>query len=110
MMYQIPLFPLNTVLFPGMPLHLHIFEEHYRKMIHKCIEDNELFGVVLIKSGVEALGPLADPYPIGCTAKLINVEKIREGRMNITALGQERFRVLAVDKKEHPYLIGLIQP
>ena len=61
-MLELPLFPLNTVLFPGMPLNLHIFEERYKRMMQACIESSKPFGVVLIKQGLEAHGPLADPF------------------------------------------------
>ena len=60
-MATLPLFPLNTVLFPGMQLKLHIFEERYKLMINSCIESNQPFGVVLIKEGREAFDPIAIP-------------------------------------------------
>lgn len=107
-MLELPLFPLNTVLFPGMPLNLHIFEERYKHMMQECIESSQPFGVVLIKRGLEALGPLADPHEIGCTARVIEVEPLSEGRMNIVALGQERFRILMLDRDKE-YLVGKVE-
>jgi len=107
-MLELPLFPLNTVLFPGMPLNLHIFEERYKHMMQECIESSQPFGVVLIKQGLEALGPLADPHEIGCTARVIEVEPLSEGRMNIVALGQERFRILMLDRDKE-YLVGKVE-
>lgn len=107
-MLELPLFPLNTVLFPGMPLNLHIFEERYKHMMQECIESSQPFGVVLIKRGLEALGPLADPHEIGCTARVIEVEPLTEGRMNIVALGQERFRILMLDRDKE-YLVGKVE-
>jgi Lon protease-like protein len=106
-MYDLPLFPLNTVLFPGMPLTLHIFEPRYRLMIQQCIQTSQPFGVVLIKKGVEASGPLAEPYPIGCTAQITQVDRGEDGCMNIVAVGVERFQIrdLAYDK---PYLMGKV--
>ncbi len=109
-MFELPLFPLNTVLFPGMPLHLHIFEERYKRMIHFCLERSVPFGVVLIQRGVEAFGPLPEPYSIGCTARIIEMEPLSEGRMNIVALGQERFRTVLSDSKKAPFLTGIVQP
>jgi Lon protease-like protein len=106
---RIPIFPLNTVLFPGNPLHLFIFEERYRQMIMDCQEMNLPFGVSLIRRGREALGPLADPYPIGCIAQVIELEKLKDGNMNIMAVGVERFRILELFEKESPYLSGKIQ-
>lgn len=108
-MYEIPLFPLNTVLFPGMPISLHIFEERYRDMINDCIENQEPFGVVLIREGNEALGPLADPHDVGCTAQITQVERLPDGRMNIMAVGMDRFQIVSL-KYDRPYLVGEVEP
>jgi Lon protease-like protein len=91
-MLKLPLFPLRTVLFPGMPLALHIFEDRYKEMMRNCIECSGPFGVVLIKHGDE-IDPAAEPYAIGCTARVVQVEPLPEGRMNLVAMGGERFRV-----------------
>ena len=107
-MFELPLFPLDTVLFPGMPLNLHIFEERYTRMIRGCIESSKPFGVVLIKRGLEAHGPLAEPYEIGCTARIIEVEPLSEGRMNIVALGQKRFRILSLND-QNSTLVGKVE-
>lgn len=109
-MYELPLFPLNTVLFPGTPVHLHIFEEHYKRMIGECLQENKPFGVVLIRSGLEASGPLAEPYPVGCSANIVQAERLEGGRMNIIALGQERFRTVLLERQAFPYLVGTVQP
>jgi Lon protease-like protein len=106
-MFELPLFPLNTVLFPGMPLTLHIFEERYKKMIQYCLEDEVPFGVVLIRNGEEALGPLAQPYSIGCTARIVEIQKLSAGRMNITSVGERRFRIISLDY-DSAYLIGKV--
>ncbi len=108
-MFELPLFPLNTVLFPHTPVYLHIFEDRYQKMIGECIEKRRPFGVVLIKSGQEALGPLAEPYGVGCTAEIVQVEKLSQGRLNIVALGRERFRILSLDEHRYPYLVGAVE-
>jgi len=105
-MHEIPLFPLNAVLFPGAPLQLHIFEDRYKEMINRCVESEQEFGVVLIKEGFEALGPLAVPHSIGCSARIIHVQQLDQGRMNIVALGEERFRILTLDKHTHSYMVG----
>jgi Lon protease-like protein len=107
-MFELPLFPLNTVLFPGMPLRLHIFEERYKLMISNCIRQSQPFGVVLIKEGVEALGPLARPHTVGCTARIASMEQLEDGRMNIMAIGRERFRIVSLDR-ELPYLVGKVE-
>lgn len=108
-MFELPLFPLNTVLFPGAPLHLHIFEERYQKMIKLCLEEHRPFGVVLIRYGQEANAPLATPYRVGCTANIIQVQRLEQGRFNIVAIGQERFRILTLDADSQPYLIGQVE-
>lgn len=107
-MFDLPLFPLNTVLFPGMPLPLHIFEERYKRMIRHCMEKSEPFGVVLIRSGSEALGPLAEPFEIGCTARILEIQPLAEGRMNIFTLGEHRFRILSTNSQDE-YLVGRVE-
>jgi Lon protease-like protein len=105
-MYELPLFPLNTVLFPGMPLRLHIFEERYKLMIGRCYAEGEPFGVTLIKRGKE-VGGRAEPFQIGCKANITEVEPLEGGRMNIVAVGGERFQIHSL-KHTQPYLVGLV--
>jgi Lon protease-like protein len=107
-MFELPLFPLNTVLFPGMPISLHVFEDRYKLMIGKCIQERRPFGVVLIREGVEALGPLAQPHSFGCMATITQVERLEHGRMNIGAIGRERFRILTLDD-DLPYLVAKVE-
>ncbi len=108
-MYSIPLFPLDTVLFPGMPLYLHIFEPRYREMLQACLDGKQTFGVVLIRQGAEALGPLATPHRVGTTARIMQVERLADGCSNITVLGQERFLIQNLDARSLPYLTGDIR-
>ena len=107
-MFELPLFPLNTVLFPGMPLTLHIFEDRYKRMIRTCLQTRQPFGVVLVRHGQEAFGPLAEPNYIGCTARILETQPLEDGRMNIVALGQKRFRILSLDY-DQPYLVGKVE-
>ena len=104
-MPEIPLFPLNTVLFPGMQVKLHIFEDRYKMMINRCIEADIPFGIVLISSGQEALGPVATPSEVGCSAKIIEVQRLPLERKNIVAVGHQRFRIRSLDRS-NPYLVG----
>lgn len=104
-MSDLSLFPLNTVLFPGMQLKLHIFEERYKTMINECIDEHKPFGVVLIENGQEALGPLATPHQVGCTAQITQVQRLPYERMNIVAIGQQRFHVNSITKT-NPYMVG----
>ncbi len=96
------LFPVHTVLFPGMPLPLHIFEDRYKLMIGECVRDELPFGVVLIRQGSEVGGP-ARVHPIGTVARIEQVEKLDDGRMNILALGEHRFRIAEIVQEE-PYM------
>jgi uncharacterized protein len=107
-MFELPLFPLNTVLFPGMPIQLYIFEQRYKEMIHDCLKSSQPFGVVLIRNGKEANSHLAEPHYVGCSARILDVEPLEEGRMNLVALGQQRFRILELNYKK-PYLTGMVE-
>jgi Lon protease-like protein len=104
---RVPLFPLNVVLFPGMPLPLHIFEPRYRKMVRDCLAADRTFGVCLIRSGPEVGGP-ADPYPVGTTCEILKVTHLDDGRMHLMTVGRRRFRVLRLFD-EQPYLEGEIE-
>lgn len=104
---ELPLFPLNTVLFPGMTLPLHIFEERYKQMIAHCVKESKPFGVVLIRDG-EEVGTGADIYDIGTTAHITQVEQLPGGRLNIATLGYRRFKILDV-QYDQPYLVGQVE-
>ncbi len=104
---EIPLFPLNLVLYPGMVLPLHIFEERYRSMIGTCLENDTSFGVVLIKEGSEVGSP-AIPERIGTTTRILDSETLPTGRMNILTRGDKRFEIEEV-VQEAPYLIGRVR-
>ena len=104
---NLPLFPLNTVLFPGLPLPLHIFEERYKLMIATCLVTDSEFGVLLIRSGVE-VGGTAEPYEIGTIAQIRDVERMPDGRMNLVTVGTERFRLLEIVDRE-PYMVGRVE-
>ena len=106
---ELPLFPLNTVLFPGTPITLHIFEPRYLELMELCEQTQQPFGVVLIQEGQEALGPLATPHPIGCTAEIARVERLPDGRMNILAVGVERFEIHQLDYDKESYLVGQVE-
>jgi Lon protease-like protein len=105
---SLPLFPLNTVLFPSMVLPLHIFEERYKLMINNCLAQDRPFGVVLIYSGSE-VGDSAIPHPVGTVARIANWEWLPDGRMNILTAGDRRFRIVDFAQAELPYLEGVIE-
>src|SRR5207245_8776938 len=88
----LPLFPLDLVLLPGVPVPLHIFEPRYKEMITECLDQNQHFGIVRAKE--EELAK------IGCTAEILNVlKKYPDGRMNILAEGQKRFEILQINQE-----------
>jgi ATP-dependent Lon protease len=92
----VPLFPLSVVLLPATPLPLHIFEERYKQMMNEALTDSSEFGVVLAKDdGI---------VNIGCTAAIDRVmQRYPDGRLDLLAVGQRRFRILSVNE-ELPYL------
>jgi Lon protease-like protein len=104
---ELPLFPLNVVLFPGMRLPLHIFEERYKVMIGTCMVTDQTFGVALIQSGSEVGGP-AEIYPVGTTARIVEIDRLPEGRMNLVAVGVNRFRLVERLDGE-PYARGRVE-
>ena len=105
---ELPLFPLNNVvLFPGMRLPLHIFEERYKSMIGECSRRDAPFGVLLIKEGQE-VGDPAEPVRVGTTARITQVQQLQEGRMNIMTLGERRFEVVEI-VQQVPHLVGLVR-
>ena len=104
---KLPLFPLNTVLFPGMTLPLHIFEPRYREMVNLCLASRQPFGVALIQTGPEVGGP-ATPHPIGTYGAISRVERLPDGRLNIEVVGQERFRLLELHH-DQAYLTGTVE-
>src|SRR5262245_38175495 len=106
---SLPLFPLNIVLFPRMPLPLHIFEERYKTMINRCLSEDRAFGVVLIREGSEVGAP-AVPQTVGTRARIHAVERLAEGRMNLFTEGTERFRLLDYVTEPETYLIGMAEP
>ncbi|MEQ9364882.1 MAG: LON peptidase substrate-binding domain-containing protein [Leptospirales bacterium] len=102
----LPLFPLGSVLFPGVPIQLHIFEDRYKTMMQHCLDQNQEFGVVLIEEGREALGPIARTHSHGTCAQILKVQPLPEGRMNLVAIGTRRFRIVSLDREGADYLQG----
>jgi Lon protease-like protein len=105
---RLRLFPLNTVLFPGAVLSLHVFEERYRRMIAECLDSGEAFGVVLIREGREAGDPDVLPYEIGTTAEIDEVTPLPAGRYHVNTTGGRRFRITEIVSRE-PYLTAQVE-
>jgi len=106
MAIELPLFPLNVVLFPGAELPLHIFEPRYRLMINECYDEKKPFGVVLVRPESEHLQE--EPYPVGTMAEIEALDRLDDGRMNLIARGMQRFRILS-QHREKPYLSALVE-
>ncbi len=90
---QIPLFPLNAVLFPGGVLPLRIFEQRYLDMAAACMKEERPFGVCLIVAGEEA-GGVAEPHQVGTLARIADWEMEQLGLLQVTTCGEQRFRII----------------
>ena len=104
MPFEIPLFPLSVVLFPGMQLPLHIFEPRYRLMIGRALDGDHLFGVALLAEGSEGQ-PETVPVAIGCSAEITDSTRFPDGRLNLMTVGRRRFRILGT-REQDGYLVG----
>lgn len=104
---QLALFPLHTVLFPGVPLPLHVFEERYKLLVKRCLEGDRALGIVLIQSGSEVGAP-AVPYSVGTLARIIRAENRNDGTLNLMTVGERRFRIESIDRSQ-PYAIGDVE-
>jgi Lon protease-like protein len=109
----LPLFPLQTVLLPGVTLPLHIFEPRYRQLVVDLITGtmpDKRFGVLALapSAGVEVTS-LDQLKPVGCAAILRQAARLPDGRFDIVTLGGPRFRLLGVDNEAAPYLMGTVE-
>jgi Lon protease-like protein len=107
---MLPLFPLGSVLYPGLMLPMHIFEDRYRKLVHDLLAEPEprRFGVIAIREGRETgADGVSALYDIGCTATVRQVIEQEDGRFYLITVGTERFRLAAIDRSE-PYLRGQV--
>ncbi|MDH3338444.1 MAG: LON peptidase substrate-binding domain-containing protein [Gammaproteobacteria bacterium] len=104
---KVPLFPLNTVLFPGGPLPLRIFEQRYLDMISGCVKNDAPFGVLLIRDGAET-GP-ATTHEVGTLARIIDWYQGSDGLLGVTAIGEQRFRVVSSHRESNGLNIGNIE-
>jgi Lon protease-like protein len=106
----LPLFPLGTVLFPGLLLPLHIFEDRYRQLVRDLADGPEprQFGVIAIRHGRETgVDGIQALYEIGCTAVLRQVKPLEDGRYDVVTVGTQRFKLASLDDSG-PYLRGQV--
>lgn len=108
---KLPLFPLGSVLYPGLVLPLHIFEDRYRQLVADLLERPEprQFGVVAIRYGRETgIDGVSALYETGCTAELQRVEPYDDGRFDLVTVGAQRFRLLGLGEQA-PYFTGDVE-
>ncbi len=103
---ELPLFPLHTVLFPGVELPLHVFEERYRAMVRHCLKADVPFGVLLIREGREVGEGSLSMATIGTIAEIREAARYADGRFGLVVVGGRRFRVESVTVGREPYLVG----
>lgn len=104
---EMPLFPLNTVLFPYASINLHVFEDRYRQMIDHCVKFDQPFGIVLIRAGQE-VGGLAEPFMVGTAVRVTSLNTYDDGRLDVNVHGERRFRIRKLDESG-PYLVGHVE-
>jgi len=108
---SMPLFPLGTVLFPGLVLPLHIFEDRYKQLIRDLLEEEEprRFGVIAIRSGRETgVDGISALHDVGCTATVREIAEVSDGQFDIVTVGTDRFRVRNLGEAQ-PYLTGEVE-
>jgi Lon protease-like protein len=110
---QLPMFPLNTVLFPGMTMQLHVFEDRYRALVHHLLtipdRSQRLFGVVAIREGYEVGSHgVQSLHRVGCVAQMTTVVPAEGGEFDIEIVGRERFRLESIDASG-TYLVGTVE-
>jgi Lon protease-like protein len=105
---ELPLFPLPLVLFPSMPLPLHIFEERYRRMLADVRAGNNLFGLSYfdLNTATNTRPPVGH---VGCAAEVVEAQLLPDGRSNILTVGLLRYRVSEYVETGEPYLVGRVE-
>ena len=101
---ELPLFPLPVVLFPGMPMPLHIFEPRYRKMLTDIRAADNLFGLSYFDAGVSEKD-IPPTGHIGCVAEITETQGLPDGRSNVLAVGVIRYRVEDYIDRDDPYMV-----
>jgi Lon protease-like protein len=111
MIEKLPLFPLGTVLFPGLVLPLHIFEDRYKQLVRDLLDGPEprRFGVVAIREGRETgIGGVSALHEVGCTATVREISEAENDEYDIVSVGTDRFRMRGLDDSR-PYLSGEVE-
>src|SRR5215212_776929 len=106
-LHELPLFPLPVVLFPGVPLPLHIFEPRYRQMLLDIRLANNFFGLVYFDS-TSSEDEIPPPGHVGCVAEVTETQSFPDGRSNILTLGVIRYRIDSYVERGDPYLLAQV--
>ena len=107
---ELPLFPLPLVLFPGMPLPLHIFEPRYRQMLNDARAQNNMFGLSFFDASEAAPGQERPaPGHVGCAAEIVEAQPMSDGRSNILTVGLIRYRVESYVERGDPYPVAAVE-
>lgn len=110
---QLPIFPLNTVVFPGVSLPLHVFEDRYRSLVHHLLtisdKPDRLFGIVAIREGFEVgTHGVQSVHRVGCVVQMTSVDPYPDGRFDIEVVGRRRLRLDGLDTSG-TYLLGDVE-
>ncbi|HEY3851039.1 MAG TPA: LON peptidase substrate-binding domain-containing protein [Steroidobacteraceae bacterium] len=108
-MSEIPLFPLNLVLFPDGPLPLRIFETRYYDMVRRCMREGRGFGVVLIREGREVGLSDADLYDVGTMAEITDFHQLQDGLLGLSCIGRRRFRIVGRGRQADGLHLGEVE-
>jgi len=103
---ELPLFPLQTVLFPGGPLHLRIFEPRYLDMVASVLRGDNRFGVVAIRSGSEV--GVAEMFAVGTSAEIVDWQEA-QGLLAISTLGRDSFRIEDASRRPDGLYVGRVE-
>jgi Lon protease-like protein len=104
---ELPLFPLPVVLFPGVPLPLHVFEDRYRRLLADVRASNSLFGLPFLSEAEGASGRPPAGH-VGCVAEVVEAQPLEDGRSNILTVGIVRYRLESYAGAGEPYLVGRV--
>jgi Lon protease-like protein len=110
---QLPIFPLNTVVFPGVTVPLHVFEDRYRALVHHLLtiadKPQRLFGIVAIREGYEVgTHGVQSVHRVGCVVQMTSVDPYPDGRFDIEVVGRRRLRLDGLDTSG-AYLVGDVE-
>jgi len=110
---QLPVFPLNTVVFPGVTLPLHVFEDRYRALVHHLLtiadKPDRVFGIVAIREGYEVgKHGVQSVHRVGCLVQMTSVEPHADGRFDIEVVGRQRLRLDGLDTSG-AFLLGDVE-